>query len=99
MFLVEYDQWYFIFLDSKWVNSNEEEEDNEEKPNEDANKSEGEGEGEEEEEEVESKNNKVKNEEEEEVKRIVLEEMEHVVELRVPLIADCGEGANWLEAH
>lgn len=38
-------------------------------------------------------------EEAEEVKRIVLEEMEHVVELRVPLIADCGEGANWLEAH
>ena len=38
-------------------------------------------------------------EEAEEVKRIVLEEMEHVVELCVPLIADCGEGANWLEAH
>ncbi len=37
--------------------------------------------------------------EEEEVRRIVLEEMEHVVELRVPLIADCGKGANWLEAH
>ena len=37
--------------------------------------------------------------EEEEVRRIVLEDMEHVVELRVPLIADCGKGANWLEAH
>lgn len=37
--------------------------------------------------------------EEEEVKRIVLEEMEGAVKLKVPLIADCGEGANWLEAH
>ena len=35
----------------------------------------------------------------EEVKKIVLEEMEHVMDLQVPLIADCGEGANWLEAH
>ena len=33
------------------------------------------------------------------VKEIVLNCMEHVVELRVPLIADCGEGKNWLEAH
>ena len=33
------------------------------------------------------------------VKKIVLEEMEKVVPLRVPLIADCGEGQNWLEAH
>lgn len=38
-------------------------------------------------------------EELETVRQIVLEEMEHVVELRVPLIADCGEGQNWLEAH
>ncbi len=35
----------------------------------------------------------------ERVKAIVLEEMEHVIQLHVPLIADCGEGANWLEAH
>lgn len=38
-------------------------------------------------------------EEAEQVKKIVLEEMEKVVPLRVPLIADCGEGQNWLEAH
>lgn len=38
-------------------------------------------------------------EEAERVKQIVLEEMEHVMSLRVPLIADCGEGKNWLEAH
>lgn len=33
------------------------------------------------------------------VRRIVLEEMEGVIKLQVPLIADCGEGDNWLEAH
>ncbi len=33
------------------------------------------------------------------VKQIVLEEMEGVIKLQVPLIADCGEGTNWLEAH
>ena len=33
------------------------------------------------------------------VKAIVLDSMEHVIPLRVPLIADCGEGQNWLEAH
>lgn len=33
------------------------------------------------------------------VKEIVLDCMEHVLQLRVPLIADCGEGKNWLEAH
>jgi DNA polymerase-1 len=38
-------------------------------------------------------------EEREKVERIVLEEMEHAYELRVPLVADCGWGNNWLEAH
>ncbi|WP_102407515.1 DNA polymerase I [Parabacteroides bouchesdurhonensis] len=38
-------------------------------------------------------------EELEKVKQIVLEEMEGVIKLQVPLIADCGEGINWLEAH
>ncbi|MDD6356802.1 MAG: DNA polymerase I [Bacteroidales bacterium] len=31
--------------------------------------------------------------------RIVVNEMEHVIKLSVPLIADCAEGNNWLEAH
>jgi DNA polymerase-1 len=35
----------------------------------------------------------------EQVRQIVLEEMEGAVALRVPLIADCGMGVNWLEAH
>ncbi len=35
----------------------------------------------------------------EQVRRIVVEEMQHAADLSVPLIADCGSGANWLEAH
>ncbi|MBO5180700.1 MAG: DNA polymerase I [Paraprevotella sp.] len=38
-------------------------------------------------------------EEKELVQRIVIEEMEHACSMRVPLKADCGWGANWLEAH
>ncbi|MGI6219658.1 MAG: DNA polymerase I [Bacteroidaceae bacterium] len=38
-------------------------------------------------------------EEKEQVERIVIEEMEHAYPLDVPLIADCGWGNNWLEAH
>jgi len=41
----------------------------------------------------------VRKEEFDRVKDIVLDCMEHVLQLRVPLIADCGEGKNWLEAH
>lgn len=37
--------------------------------------------------------------EEETMQRIVIEEMSNVLELKVPLLADCGWGANWLEAH
>ena len=33
------------------------------------------------------------------VREIVVGEMQNVVHLTVPLVADCGIGANWLEAH
>ena len=35
----------------------------------------------------------------EKVREIVVNEMQNVVHLTVPLIADCGVGKNWLEAH
>lgn len=38
-------------------------------------------------------------EEKEKVENIVLEEMQQAYAMRVPLIADCGWGTNWLEAH
>ena len=33
------------------------------------------------------------------IQKLVIEEMENVCKLDVPLIADCGWGNNWLEAH
>jgi len=33
------------------------------------------------------------------VRHIVVQEMQQVVSLTIPLIADCGVGHNWLEAH
>jgi DNA polymerase-1 len=35
----------------------------------------------------------------ERLKQVVIEEMEGACQLSVPLIADCGVGRNWLEAH
>ena len=33
------------------------------------------------------------------VKQLVVREMEHAASLKVPLVAECGVGQNWLEAH
>ena len=41
----------------------------------------------------------VPNEEIEPVKRILMEQMENVVSLKVPLTVECNYGKNWLEAH
>ena len=38
-------------------------------------------------------------EEKEKVEKIVLEEMQGAFSMKVPLVADCGWGENWLEAH
>lgn len=38
-------------------------------------------------------------EEKEKVEKIVLEEMQGAFSMKVPLVADCGWGTNWLEAH
>ena len=38
-------------------------------------------------------------EEKESLQRLVMEEMQGAASLSVPLIADCGWGTNWLEAH
>ena len=38
-------------------------------------------------------------EEKEKVERIVIEEMQSAFQMKVPLLADSGFGANWLEAH
>ena len=38
-------------------------------------------------------------EERQRVEQIVLEEMQNAYPLQVPLVADCGWGSNWLEAH
>ena len=38
-------------------------------------------------------------EEKEKVEQIVLEEMQNAFPMQVPIVADCGWGNNWLEAH
>ena len=37
--------------------------------------------------------------EKEKVKKILVEEMQNAAELKVPLIAEIEEGADWFEAH
>ena len=37
--------------------------------------------------------------EEQHIAAIVTQEMENVIKLSIPLVAECGEGQNWLEAH
>jgi DNA polymerase-1 len=41
----------------------------------------------------------VYSDEKERVEAIVMEEMQNAYQLSVPLVADCGWGTNWLEAH
>lgn len=38
-------------------------------------------------------------EEKEKLEALVIQEMQNAIKLRVPLVADCGWGTNWLEAH
>ena len=33
------------------------------------------------------------------LRKIVVDEMENVIKLTVPLTVECGVGTNWLEAH
>lgn len=35
----------------------------------------------------------------EQVRKLVVKEMERAFQMQVPLVAECGEGINWLEAH
>ena len=43
--------------------------------------------------------NKAAGELKERLEKMVKEEMESVLKLAIPLIADCNGGKNWLEAH